>query len=111
MIGYIGLLVGTFLLMSLFIMLGFPFKRWVESKDGILRKILTPILNTILVTGYIVDVFLNILLSPVFVEAPKRLGETVTMRVKRYKKEETGYKLKFAIWLCNLVNKFDPDHC
>jgi len=108
---YIGLLVGTFIVMALFIMLGFPFKRWVERQEGTLRKVMNVVLGVVIFTGYVVDVFLNIIISPIFVEGPKRLGETVTMRVKRYKKEETGYKLKFANWLCKLVNKFDPDHC
>jgi len=108
---YLKLVVFTFLIMSYFIMLGYPFKRWVERQEGTKRKLLNPILILVIVTGFVVDVFLNWLLTLPFLEAPHSLLETVTMRVKRYKKEETGYKLTVANWLCAMVNKFDAGHC
>ena len=108
---YLSILVPTFMLMTFIFIFGYAFKRWVETKEGILRKILNPLLMVIIGIGFLVDVFLNLLLTPIFLEAPKHILETVTMRVKRYKKTETGYKLTFALWLCNLANKHDKGHC
>lgn len=47
-----------------------------------------------------------------FRELPETLFELVTDRMKRYKKlPRTSRKYKFAVKLCDRLNKTDPGHC
>jgi len=46
-----------------------------------------------------------------FPDFPVRPFELVTDRMQRYKANETGRRLRFAIWLCNYLNRYDPGHC
>ena len=49
-------------------------------------------------------------LSALFQEFPESMFEQSTARMKRYVKNETGFRLKFATWIANYLNKHDPGH-
>lgn len=66
------------------------------------------------------DWYVNLLLSLIFFDGPKKWNEVVTDRMKRYKAKYTQqrmlnfmerFRLNFALWLCNHLNKHDPGHC
>lgn len=44
-------------------------------------------------------------------DKPAYWKEVTTKRLKRYKKVESGRRLKFAIFACNWLNRFDDGHC
>lgn len=73
----------------------------------------TPLwVKALFVFGIIYDVFVNYLLTVVFVDPPREWDETVTHRMKRYKHlSGDSLRYKFANWLCPILNKIEEDHC
>jgi len=69
------------------------------------------IIVSIFVFGFIYDIFLNWVLSIPTLDFPNKWDETITNRMKRYKETDTGWKYKFSVWMCNKLNKYDPNHC
>jgi len=68
------------------------------------------------------DWWMNIILSVLFWDLPGSKGELVTGRMQRYKKQyswslynDMGYRerfrFRFALVLCEHLNKHDPEHC
>lgn len=68
-----------------------------------------------LVVGYVVDVVVNWTVACVlFLEPPESPLETVTHRLSRYLKTDTGWRRDRAQWVCeHLLDFFDPrnTHC
>ena len=100
----------NFILLFFIFVFAYKFKAYVESTDGMLRKVLTPVMYVVFILGVIYDIFVNHLLTFSFMDFPVGMDETVTNRMKRYKDRE-DFKGKFARWLCPILNKYDPDHC
>lgn len=67
----------------------------------------------VLLTGYALDVFVQVVVaSVVFLDPPR--DWTLTGRLKRYIAGPEGVRERVAVWMCaNLLNTFDPDgrHC
>ena len=67
----------------------------------------------VLLTGYVLDVFVQVVVaSVVFLDPPR--DWTLTGRLKRYIAGPEGWRERVAVWMCaNLLNTFDPDgrHC
>ncbi|MBT6551090.1 MAG: hypothetical protein HOM14_07035 [Gammaproteobacteria bacterium] len=65
------------------------------------------------------DWWVNILLIPLFLDAPGSFTELVTGRMKRYKKLKVyshssriiKWRFMFAVWICQKLNQHDKDHC
>jgi hypothetical protein len=68
-----------------------------------------------LIVGYTIDLLANWTIAfIVFAEPPEHPMELVTGRLTRYIKFETGYRHRWATWLCTtLLDYFDPHgtHC
>lgn len=63
-----------------------------------------------IIIGVLLDIILNILISPVFLELPREL--LLTSKLKRYRRKGSGYRLRLADSLCeNWLNPFDDGHC
>lgn len=65
----------------------------------------------ILITGLVLDLFVNVTLCTVlFLELPQEM--TVTSRLKRHNRESTGWRQKLAAWFEPMLDPFDPsgDH-
>lgn len=66
----------------------------------------------VIIPGLIYDAFLNIVIaSLVFVDPPREW--LLTVRLKRYKRGEDGWRKKWALWICeHLLDQFDEGgHC
>jgi len=67
----------------------------------------------VLLAGYALDVFVQVVVaSVVFLDPPR--DWTLTGRLKRYIAGPEGWRERVAVWMCaNLLNTFDPDgrHC
>jgi len=62
------------------------------------------------IVGYLLDVCLNIIMSPIFLEPPFEL--TLSSRLKRHREKSSGYRLRIADYICeNLLNPFEKAHC
>lgn len=62
------------------------------------------------IIGILLDVILNILMSPIFLEFPREL--LLTSKLQRFRKTGSGYRLRLADSLCeNWLNPFDENHC
>lgn len=68
----------------------------------------------------IADWYVNLIISPFFLDLPATKGELVTGRMKRYKLILEGQRnryirqylrYRFAWWLCGLLNQHDKNHC
>ena len=105
---YFGLLITGWVVVGFLFIGVFWAKGLIEKFD---LKVLVPVLKLVMGIGWLLDVLLNYWLSPLFTELPKSPLETVTMRMKRYKKTEKGYKLAFSTWLCRQLSKHDKGHC
>jgi hypothetical protein len=67
----------------------------------------------VLLIGYALDVFVQIVVASVIFLDPPR-DWTLTGRLKRYIAGPEGWRETLAIWVCShLLNAFDPDgrHC
>lgn len=65
----------------------------------------------VLIIGLLLDLIANVfIMSLILLELPKET--TVTKRLKRHKRESTGYRLKIAEWFESILDAFDPsgDH-
>ena len=67
----------------------------------------------VLMAGYVLDVFVQVVVASVlFIDPPR--DWTLTGRLKRYIAGPEGWREKVAVWMCShLLNAFDPDgrHC
>lgn len=66
-----------------------------------------------LIVGYLMDVVANLTVACLlFKDIPREW--LLTNRLKRYKKDDDGWRRDWAEWICtNLLDPFDPtgDHC
>lgn len=70
----------------------------------------------IVIAMLILDVLLNILVSPLFLEPPRydKREWLLSPRLKRWNRERSGYRSRMAGWICeHFLNQFDRsgDHC
>jgi hypothetical protein len=73
------------------------------------NKWLTAIYYPVLIIGALLDVAVNVTwFSVIFWERPKEW--MLTKRVERLK-SDLGYRGKLALWICELLNKFQAGHC
>ena len=101
----------TLILLFAFILI-YKFKSWVEKQDGLLRKILMPIGYLAFAVGYVYDIFVNHLLTLIFLDFPIGAFETVTERMRRYKTLRDGsFKYITSVKLCDILNEYAPEHC
>lgn len=79
-----------------------------RAKDaGLLNKTALVLGYPVLITGYLLDAFVNIfVMTLVLLELPEEL--TVTSRLKRHIKEGAGWRLDLARWFIPLLDPFDP---
>ena len=90
----------------------YKFKAYYDEQTGVYKKILMPFVYTLFGMGFIYDIFVNYLLTVTFLDLPKSWFETVTNRMKRYKTRRDGsFKYIFSVKLCEILNKYDPEHC
>ena len=91
--------------------------RWAEGTDyeGLVKYTVAPVF-------IIQDWWVNVLYSVPMMDPPGTWNELVTGRMKRYKKKYSytdysnynlaeKWRLNYAMWLCKLLNKHDPEHC
>ena len=74
------------------------------------KKDVGPIWKTIAGIFFVADIIYNWAMTLYFFDKPRVWDETVTNRMARYLKEETGFKLGFAKVMRKLLNYSDPDH-
>lgn len=103
-------------MIELYTFIGLTFLRMLVVFAVLMKlkdKFGTPLwIKVLFVFGIIYDVFLNHLLTLVFLDFPVGLDETVTKRMKRYGRLRDGsFKYRFSLWLCPILNKFDEGHC
>lgn len=62
-----------------------------------------------LIIGLVLDLLVNVVVMTILMlELPRET--TVTARLKRHKRESTGWRLKVTEWLASeLLDSFDPD--
>jgi len=60
---------------------------------------------------YILDIIVNWYVSGILLDPPRKLDETISKRMERYKKGEDGKRKKFAYKICSLINQLMPNHC
>lgn len=90
----------------------YKFKAYYDKQSGVVKKLLMPFVYTAFTVGYIYDVFVNYVVTILFVDIPGSWFETVTKRMQRYKTLQDGsFKYRFAVKLCDILNKHDPEHC
>ena len=79
-------------------------------KKGTLSKPALVLGIPVIGLGILIDVAVNVLLTAVFMEAPKEW--TVSKRLSRYKAEASGWRYKIAKFICeNFLDTFDPSGC
>lgn len=62
----------------------------------------------VLIVGYLLDVFVNIVvMTVVLLEMPQEL--TVTSRLKRHIRYGDGWRFRTAMWFVPLLDPYDPD--
>ena len=89
--------------MYLIFVLGFKLKAKGTSKI---------IVAPLFIYGFIYDIFLNYLITVPTKDLPRAWDETITNRMKRYKKDEpTSWKGTFSFWMCEKLSKYDKGHC
>lgn len=77
------------------------------KKAGLLSKTAIFFGTPILLTGYLLDAFVNVfVLTLVLLELPEEL--TVTARLKRHIRESHDWRLSVAKWFVPLLDPFDP---
>lgn len=100
-----------FMLLFFAFVFAYKFKAFVEDQEGMVKTLLTPLMYVVFILGAIYDVFVNHLLTLIFWDFPVGWDETVTQRMQRYKEGGFGWKHRFAHWLCDILNEYDPNHC
>ena len=77
---------------------------------GLLSPVAKALGYPVLVTGYLLDALVNLLLTLVLLEFPKEM--TVSRRLKRHNRYGTGWRQRVAAWFEPLLDPFDPsgDH-
>jgi predicted transporter len=74
---------------------------------GLLSKTARVLGTPVLIVGYLLDAFVNIVvMTVVLLELPQEL--TVTYRLKRHLQESTGWRLNVAKWFIPLLDPYDP---
>ena len=83
----------------------------VEERSGIKLhpSFRYPILIFALV-AYALDLLWNVTIGN-FIFLERFREGTFSKRCWRHKHESTGWRRSRAIWWCDQLNKFDPDHC
>ena len=78
-----------------------------RAKDlGLLNKTARALGTPILLVGYVLDLFVNVLvMTPLLMELPEEL--TVTARLKRHIRYSTGWRQRLALWFVPLLDPFD----
>ncbi len=78
------------------------------KKRGLLSTTALILGMPVLIVGYILDFFLNILVMTVVLwEWPRET--TVTARLKRHNRTSDGWRLAVARWFEPLLDPYDPD--
>ena len=84
-----------------------------------LRGLKKPLFIVFIIQDWVMNMFMTLW----FLDPPEKLNEVVTKRMKRYKStggySKRGLRVEviedwryyFAVYLCQALNKFDPDHC
>ena len=76
--------------------------------EGKLGKVALALGMPVLFVGLFLDLLMNVFVMTVLLLELPREG-TVTSRLKRHKKESTGWRLKVANWFASeLLDHFDP---
>lgn len=75
---------------------------------GKLGKVALAFGTPVLIVGLVLDLLVNVLvMSIIMLELPQET--TVTARLKRHKRESTGWRLKVTNWFASeLLDQFDP---
>lgn len=75
---------------------------------GKLGKVALALGIPVLVVGLVLDFLVNVLvMTPLLLEIPQET--TVTARLKRHKRESTGWRLQVTNWFASeLLDHFDP---
>lgn len=79
-----------------------------RAKDaGLLNRTSTALGVPVLVAGYGLDCFCNVVvMTVVLIEIPRET--TVTARLKRHNKSGAGWRWRVAQWFIPLLDPFDP---
>jgi len=108
---FLNLIIQGVLAMGALWILFINIMAWKHNKDMISWWVL-PFLYPIVVLGYLVDVYFNIVFGTVvFLELPKQLTLSERMR-EILKRPDRDYKFKISKFICRyLVEPHDPNHC
>lgn len=82
---------------------------WVD-KDGLLWKATKWPFKIIAGLFFVADILYDWVMAIYFLDLPAVWDETVTNRMARYLKTESGFKLAFAKVMKRILNYSDPDH-
>lgn len=67
--------------------------------------------SPLLVVGFALDVFCNLLISVPFFESPRWKEWTVSQRCRRWARGPNGRRKRFAVWIgSTFTDDFDPHH-
>lgn len=88
-----------------------PIIRRYETMGPAQRVALLLLAGPIVAAGYMLDVLYNLIIATVlFLDWPREW--TLTARLVRYLKTDTGWRADIAGWICRyLLEPVDPGHC
>jgi len=101
--------VSFFVRMVIIFTIMMKYYHWVD-KGSTLWKIIKWPWKIVAGIFFILDILYNYVMSIWMWDLPASLGETVTYRLARYLKTETGFKLAFAKMMRKVLNYSDPGH-
>jgi hypothetical protein len=100
-------LIGLLALYELWILYVFVMALKRAKNAGLLSKTAKFFGTPVLITGYLLDAFVNVfVMTLVLLEPPREL--TVTARLKRHIKTSQGWRLRVALWFVSLLDPYDP---
>lgn len=103
---------GVISLARMLFIFGFSFLLYNKSVGTVFELPAKVVIIPLFVIGYIYDIFLNYTVATVmFWQIPQHKRETISGRMRRYLREDVGWRAKIASVLCKILNIFDKDHC
>lgn len=101
--------ISFFVRMVLIFTVMMKYYHWV-NKDGLLWKITEYPFKAIAFVIFVLDILYNWVMSIWMLDQPAVWDETVSNRMSRYIKTESGFRLVFAKLMRKILNYSDPGH-
>ena len=101
--------ISFFVRMIVIFTLMMKYFHWVD-KDGLLWKITEWPWKAVAAIFFVLDILYNWVMSIWMLDLPAAWDETVSYRMSRYIKTESGFRLAFAKLMRKVLNFSDPGH-